>query len=65
MLKSLLMILICLPFVLIGRYIYMKSEKYKEDLKDEELKKQSDIESQKLENFINLLEKEDGESSSK
>lgn len=56
MLEALLVIVISLPFVMLGRYFYKKSPKYQEDLKDEELRKQDEIENQNLENFINLLE---------
>ncbi len=56
MLKALIVIIFSLPFVLLGNYLYKNSDKYKEDLKDKELKKQDDIENQKLQNFINILE---------
>lgn len=55
-LSSFLMILIALPIVLISRYFYKKSDKYKQDLKDEELKRKEIQESDNLERFINLYE---------
>lgn len=56
MLEALLMIIISLPFVMLGRYFYKKSPKYQEDLKDAELKQQDEIENHNLENFISILE---------
>lgn len=55
-LSSLLMILIVLPIILISRYFYKKSDKYKQDCKDEELKKKELQESDDLEKFITLYE---------
>lgn len=58
MLESLLMIIIALPIIFVVGYFYRKSDKYKEDLKDEKLKKEDKTENENLENFIELLEKE-------
>lgn len=61
-LSSVLLMAITLPFILISRYFYKKSNAYKQQLKDEELKQKltekEEIENKNLENFINLLEKE-------
>lgn len=49
---------IILIISLIYFHFYKKSSKYQEFLKDEELKKQDDIENQKTELLIKILEKE-------
>lgn len=59
--ESLLMIIIALPVILIARYFYKKSDKYKQDIEEKELKRKDDEENKNLENFINLFEKENKE----
>ena len=57
-LEVLLMIIIALPVVLIARYFYKRSDKYKQDMEEQEIKRKEDEENKNLENFINLFEKE-------
>lgn len=57
-LEVLLMIIIALPVVLIARYFYKRSDKYKQDMEEQEIKRKDDEENKNLENFINLFEKE-------
>lgn len=57
-LEVLLMIIIALPIVLIARYFYKRSDKYKQDIEEQEIKRKDDEENKNLEEFINLFEKE-------
>ena len=57
-LEVLLMIIIALPVVLIARYFYKRSDKYKQDMEEQEIKRKDDEENKNLENLINLFEKE-------
>lgn len=61
-LSALLMILIVAPIIFIIGYFYKKSDTYKNEVekieKEEEIKKKDDEENKNLEDFINLLEKE-------
>lgn len=57
-LEVLLMIIIALPIVLIAKFFYKRSDKYKQDMEEQELKRKDDEENKNLENFINLFEKE-------
>lgn len=54
--EVLLMIIIVLPIALIARYFYKKSDKYKQDMEEQEIKRKDDEENKNLEDFINLLE---------
>lgn len=63
MLEFLLMIVIVAPFICIYGYFYKKTNKYKEEQKEElhdkEIREKEEKESQELENFINLYQEKE------